>query len=213
VPDGTIQTAAAQTGDSLRTAKKNFGASDVHEEYIVPDVPWTVWGSYSWCTYIAGTTGAGDTGALAALLRLPGASNRDIAIRAIAVGFINDGAGNANFISVTRSTQLPGANTRDPIANIMKKQTVDRVGVAIPAPTGITYVKPSGITGLLSSAGNGLLAKSNVLNALDYKVFRYDEDIEPFLLEAGEAAVVYQAVAGTATEHLIVGFEWQEITQ
>lgn len=203
--DSYVQVAAGQSGDKLRTSLKIVNALEVHEQYVVADVPWTVYGSYFWSASFAGSTSAGA--ALAAILH-PVSSDRDIALRSLSVGYFNEGASAANYVYLQRTLALPGANVADSISNIGFKQTQDLVGTAIPAPTALMYIKPTGVV-LGSEPRRQVLSKPSTASDSNVQVLTWTED-EPFVLTSGDALAIVQTAAGTTTETWQIAVEWQE---
>jgi hypothetical protein len=200
-----VQVAAGQTGERIRTARKVIGGNEVHEEYTVTDVPWTVLGSYFMSESFIGKTGLGTNGILAALLR-PTSAKGDIVVRKVICGWYNQSAATTNTIRMTRSTAL--AATAGYLTTIGKKDTRSANSEAR------FFKTPSGVT---MSAGElnasiPLQVKPSTTGNITYFEDAFSQAAEPFILLSGEALVLYQEAAGSATEIWQLGFEWHEVS-
>ncbi len=120
------------------------------------------------------------------------------------VNAFNEGVANNNEIKVVRSVALPGANSPVAQTDINKKDT------NYPAPTGQIFVKPSDLSMPAAETDKAvsLLRKNNIANSLGVNAYEFSLDGSPWLLRSDEGFMIYQKVAGTATElwQITLGF-------
>ncbi len=202
-----LQIQAGQTGDKVRTARKTTtAAGEVHEEYVISDVPWRVVGSYSWSGIFSGFTGVGTAGILAAIYRGSAASNLDIVLRRLSLGFFNEGTSAANFISMGRTSAFPPSSAAEMTTAVRKDSRA-------PQRTASIYLKPTGVTMSAAelSRSREIWPKPSTGGAYGAYYDDFIDDAEPFILTSDEALVLYQQNAGTTTEKWMVDFEWQEV--
>ncbi len=111
--DSTLQVQAGQKGDRVRTSLKTVltenGTVEAHEEYVVPDLSYSVQGSYFFTTSFVGLAGTDQGGILAALIRP--SSGLDVVLRSVTLGWFNEGVSSSNRVKMTRATasNIPGS--------------------------------------------------------------------------------------------------------
>lgn len=203
-----VQVAAGQTGEKVRTARKVISGNEVHEEYVVQDVPWTILGSFFDTESFIGKTGTGTNGLLMALLRPTGAKG-DIVIRKLTCGWYNQGTSKANTIRMTRSTALASA-----VSGFESGPSIGKKDSRSGYSEARMFFSPNGYT--LSAAELAasipLQVKPSTTGNISYFEDPFSIDPEPFVLLSGEALVLYQENEGAATEIWQVGCEWQEVS-
>lgn len=134
--EDALAVAGGQSGDLVRTARKNIAGRDVHVPYSVQDNPWTVWGSY--VTSFAITAGAiGANRIMAGIL----SQTFDVVLRRIVVAWANTAAAENNVVQVSRVGNL-AANAGTPLteSGIFNTQSGGPTPLAnalvIPTPSG-----------------------------------------------------------------------------